>query len=92
MKISELRRIIKEEIDRTLPKRIVASDVDGKEIKVNSTVEFVDDNIRDGNGKPLEGNEYRVIRVNPKTVTIEPTFNTWLRQVRLDSNRVRIKK
>jgi hypothetical protein len=70
--------------------RTSALDIDGKEIQINNEVELIDANITDGNGTPLPGNIFKVIRVNPKTITLEPTFNTWLRTVKLDSNRVRL--
>jgi hypothetical protein len=93
MKKSELQQIIKEEIDKTLNvKRTATLDIDGNEIQSNDKVELVDADIKDGNGTPLPGNVFKILRVNPKTITIEPTFSTWLRQVVLDSNKVRLLK
>lgn len=71
-------------------KRTIALDVEGNEIHLNDIVNLVDANITDGDGTPLPGNTFKVIRVNPKTVTIEPTFSIWLRDVRLDSKMVKL--
>jgi len=89
MKKSELIQIIKEELTS---QKNVSLDVDGNILKLNDVVGLVDANIKDGEGNPLPGNTFKVIRVNPKTVTIEPTFPTWLSQVRLESNRVKLVK
>lgn len=70
--------------------RTAAPDIDGKEIQINDEVKLVNADITDGDGTPLPGNIFKVIRVNPKTITLEPTFDTWLRTVKLDSNRVRL--
>lgn len=70
--------------------RNAALDNEGKEIKIGDIVGLVDADITDGNGKPLPGNEFKVVRVNPKTITIEPTFPSWLRQVRLLSDKVKL--
>ncbi len=69
----------------------IALDSDGNKIKINDIVGLINANITDGNGEPISGNEFKVVRINPKTITIEPTFQTWLRQVNLKSNQVKLK-
>jgi hypothetical protein len=86
-------KLLNENDDENITKtnfRNAALDNEGKEIKIGDIVGLVDADITDGNGKPLPGNEFKVVRVNPKTITIEPTFPSWLRQVRLLSDKVKL--